>query len=68
MKHLVYLLLVTACVLGLTCPVFAHSNPTVLCQGNACGGGGPRNYYYDVSALPEQKFTSPLTHAIPQKT
>ena len=45
-------------MLGLTAPVFAQLTPTVLCQGNACGGAGLRNYYYDVSVLPEQKFTS----------
>jgi len=57
-KRLVYFLLLTACVLVLTVPAFAIPNPTVLCQGNVCGGGGLRNYYYDISVLPEEKFTS----------
>jgi len=58
MKRFAYLLLVTACVLGLTAPVFAQLTPTVLCQGNTCGAAGPRNYYYDVSVLEAQLFTS----------
>lgn len=58
MKRFVFLLVATACVLGLMVPAFAQVNPTVLCQGNVCGGAGPRNYYYDVSVLAIQKFTS----------
>lgn len=46
-----YSCLVVALLLALclATPTLAQGGATVLCQGNICGGGGIRNYQYDVT-------------------
>ena len=59
MKRLVFLLVSAILLLGLSVPLAAQGpHPTVICNGNICGGAGPRNYYYDVSVWPDELFTS----------
>ena len=59
MKRLVFLLVCLVVLFGLSLPVAAQiPHPTVIDNGNICGGAGPRNYFYDVSVWPEELFTS----------
>lgn len=43
------MIMVALLALGLAIPTLAQGGATVLCQGNICGGGGIRNYQYDVT-------------------
>ena len=56
MKRLSFRLVAVAILACLVLPAFAGT--TVICNGNKCGGNGPRDYYYDVSMGVSEQFTS----------
>jgi hypothetical protein len=59
MRRLLFLLVSAALLFALSIPLAAQiPHPTVIDNGNICGGAGPRNYYYDVSVWATELFTS----------
>ena len=58
MKRLIFLFVCLVVLVGLSLPVAAQIHPSAICNGNVCGGAGPRNYYYDVSVWPAEQYTS----------